>query len=161
MTRGSSTEALRLGIGVVAVVFCCWMVVSSTFSTCQRTLWESQARLVPTSTPRYTPMSGLAYIGPDGADIYTEPKFKDRNIWRELYLWHELYPGTPVEILEAVWHSEWFFDGKGGRVEVSCYFYYIRVIGSELEGWVPQDNLTQKQGEAPPCEFRCFPYDCR
>ncbi|MEM3433736.1 MAG: hypothetical protein QXP27_06135 [Candidatus Methanomethyliaceae archaeon] len=162
MARESNAEAARLAVGLVAIALCCWLVVSSTFSTCRSILWEYQARLTPTSTPRYTPMSGLAYIYAEGTltDVYTEPNFnsKSTGFLREQHL----YAGIPVEILEAVWYFEWGHRRKDGEQgEVSCYFYRVRVQGYNLEVWVPQDKLTQELGKAPPCEFRCFSYDCR
>lgn len=162
VARGSSTEPARLAIGLVAIALCCWLVVSSAFSTCRSILWEHRARLTPTSTPRYTPMSGLAYIYTEGTvtDVYTEPNFnsKSTGFLREQHL----YVGTPVEILEAVWYFERGNRKKDGeREEISCYFYRVRVIGYDLEVWVPQDKLTQELGKAPPCEFCCFQYDCR
>jgi hypothetical protein len=44
-------------------------------------------------------------------------------------------PNTSVDILDVTWpYAQEPFVGK------MCYMYYVRVVGTQIEGWIEQDR---------------------
>ena len=99
---------------------------------------------IVTPTPHYTPLAGDAYVVkglPSG--IFEAPA-------RILVLKDTIPGGTRVEITAAVWS---FWQNQYGIS--ACYFYYIHVPGTDVAGWMQQDDLVEIPGICVPYEYRC------
>jgi len=125
-----------IGIGLIAL----WSCINA-----PPRVWAYRLKLLPTPTPHYAPMTGQVYlyVSSGGKALYPRPNPCCAGSVI-------VDAGTPVEILDSTWFfSPWY------RNEV-CYYYHIRVPGTNLEGWVQEDYLTQEKGVKPPGEIGCY-----
>ena len=99
-----------------------------------------------TPTPHYAPMVGQAYIvsGVGSSVIWHTPTLPRK-------VKTNVATNTPVDILDFTWH---YAQSRFG--DTMCYMYYVQVTGTQVKGWVDQDNLTQEYGKRTPAEQWCF-----
>jgi hypothetical protein len=102
--------------------------------------------VVHTPTPHSTPISGIAFVYSSDEDTLLLEKPNITSDWKG-----QILAGTQVEIIQSLWYYEQHRYG-----ETHCYMYYVRIPGTQIEGWLPHDRLTKEKRGRPPVEYLCF-----
>ena len=102
-------------------------------------------RVSLTPTPHYTPMSGEVYAvsNAPGALLYETPG-------PVLYIKDVVTPNIRVEILQPLWVYT-----QGNYGDRACYMYQIRVPGTQIEGWIDQEDLFPEKGKRVFYDYWC------
>jgi hypothetical protein len=101
-----------------------------------------------TPTPQYTPMAGRAYVisSDQDAPLLAEPSYVGA-------VKGDVATDTQIDIIDAVW-----FYQQNRHGETACYIYHVRVLGTQVEGWLAQSNVTLEKGIQVPDRTFCAYY---
>lgn len=101
---------------------------------------------LPTPTPSYIPLTGLAYVNVGNGNGVAVTQNWDPRVYTTTILSH----GSQVNIL---WEQWVHFEATEEFPEISCYLYVVRLASRRFV--LPEDVLTDDHAKPP--NRRCFP----